>query len=251
MFPVIQVGPLAIQAAGLFVIVAVYVGVMLSSRRADQAGVKAETLENLIVSGLMGFLAGGRVLFALQHWSSFRASPLDLLSPNPALFDVAGGMGIGALTVLIFGRRKGLALWPTLDALTPFLATLMVGVGLAHLADGSAFGRETTLPWGIELHGAVRHPSQVYEVATALFILWWVGLRRAAGPAGMRFLNFVVWTAGAWLFLEAFRGDSTLILGGIRLEQVVAWAVLALGLAGRGSIIGRKDDGERQEESRR
>ncbi|HQU35483.1 MAG TPA: hypothetical protein PLR65_02745, partial [Anaerolineales bacterium] len=45
---------------------------------------------------------------------------------------------------------------------------------------------------------------------------------------GVLFLNFTALTAGARLFLEAFRADSTLILGGVRLAQVVAWLALTI-----------------------
>lgn len=232
MFPIIQLGPLAIQAAGLFIIASVYIGITLTEKRAANYGLKPASLNDLILLALLGFLAGGRLSFALTHWDIFRASPLDLLSLNTALFDLTGGLAIGFITALVYGQRKGLAFWSTLDALTPFFATVMVGLGAAHLADGSAFGKETSLPWGIELHGAVRHPSQIYEVAAALFILNLIGLRKPFSAAGAQFLTFLAWTAGASLFLEAFRGDSTLIFGGLRLGQIFAWIVLASALVG-------------------
>lgn len=232
MFPILHIGPLAIQAAGLFVIASVYIGIVLAEKRAANHGVKSELLDNLILFSLFTFLAGGRLSFALQHWDNFRASPLDIFSPNPSLFDLAGGLALGLLAALVHGRRKGLSLWPTLDALTPFFATLMVGLAAAHLADGSAFGKETSLPWGIELHGARRHPSQVYETAAALVILGLVGLRKPFRATGAQFLVFVAFTAGACLYLEAFRGDSILVLGGLRLAQILAWLALALALAG-------------------
>jgi phosphatidylglycerol:prolipoprotein diacylglycerol transferase len=230
MFPILQIGPLAVQAAGLFLIASVYIGMVLTEKRAAQNGLNSASLDNLILLALFGFLAGGRLSFALQNWDSFRASPLDLFSLNASLFDPIGGFALGLIAALIFGQRKGLAFWPTLDALTPFFATILVGLGLSHLADGSAFGRETSLPWGIELHGAARHPSQVYEVALALFILSLIGMRKPFPAAGAQFLTFLAWTAGARLFLEAFRGDSTLIFGGLRLGQIVAWIVLAIAL---------------------
>jgi len=46
------------------------------------------------------------------------------------------------------------------------------------------------------------------------------------------FLAFLALAAGSRLFLEAFRGDSALILGGIRAAQLAAWAILAAALAG-------------------
>ena len=228
MFPIIQIGPLAVQAAGLFVIASVYIGMVLTEKRASQSGLNSASLDNLILLALFGFLAGGRLSFAITHWDSFRVSPLDIISLNASLFDLTGGLAIGFIVALVYGQRKGLAFWPTLDALTPFFATVMVGIGLSHLASGNAFGKETSLPWGISLHGAVRHPSQVYEVALALFILSLIGLRKPFPIAGAQFLTFLAWTAGAHLFLEAFRGDSTLVFGGLRLGQILAWIVLAV-----------------------
>jgi phosphatidylglycerol:prolipoprotein diacylglycerol transferase len=228
MFPIIQIGPLAVQAAGLFVLASIYIGMTLTEKRASQSGLNSASLDNLILLSLFGLLAGGRLSFALTHWDSFRASPLDLFSLNASLFDLTGGLAIGFIVALVYGQRKGLAFWPALDALTPFFATVMVGLGLSHLASGSAFGKETSLPWGIELFGAKRHPSQVYEVALALFILSLVGMRKPLPTAGVQFLTFLAWTAGARLFLEAFRGDSTLVFGGLRLGQILAWIVLAV-----------------------
>ena len=37
-------------------------------------------------------------------------------------------------------------------------------------------------------------------------------------------------TAGWAIFLEAFRGDSQLIIAGLRSAQVIAWGILAVSL---------------------
>jgi phosphatidylglycerol:prolipoprotein diacylglycerol transferase len=232
MFPVIQLGPLAIQSAGLFLLASIYLGITLTEKRAANYGLQSAPLSDLILLALFGLIAGGRLSFALQNWDSFRTSPLDIFSLNPSLFDLTGGLALGFIVALTFGQRKGLAFWSTLDALTPFFATVMVGIGLSHLASGNAFGKETSLPWGIELFGAVRHPSQIYEVALALFILSLFGLQKPFPASGAQFLTFVAWTAGAHLFLEAFRGDSTLIFGSLRLGQILAWMLLAAALVG-------------------
>jgi phosphatidylglycerol:prolipoprotein diacylglycerol transferase len=115
-------------------------------------------------------------------------------------------------------------------------ATLAIGLSLSHLAAGTAFGSPTDLPWGIDLWNATRHPTQVYDLIAALLIFAFVWFRRTDSTPGTEFLLFTALTAGAHLFLEAFRGDSTLILGGVRLGQVVAWLVLALALITSESI---------------
>jgi prolipoprotein diacylglyceryltransferase len=45
---------------------------------------------------------------------------------------------------------------------------------------------------------------------------------------GTLFLGFVAASAAARLFLEAFRGDSYLLVGGFRLGQLIAWGLLAV-----------------------
>jgi phosphatidylglycerol:prolipoprotein diacylglycerol transferase len=152
------------------------------------------------------------------------------MSLNLDLFDPTGGLAVAIIVALVYGQRRDLPFWPTLDALTPFFAVLSLGLGLAHLASGSAFGKETTLPWGMELWGAVRHPSQVYEILASLLVLGLLWFQGANHRPGLHFLTFTALTSAARLILEAFRGDSTLILGGFRLAQIIAWGVLAVSL---------------------
>jgi prolipoprotein diacylglyceryltransferase len=232
MFPTLQIGPLALQTPGLFLLISIWVGLTLAGKRATWHGIESEMLDNLVMTALAGFVIGGRIAYVGLHLSAFVASPLDIFSLNTMLFDLFGGIGTAILAGLVYGQRKGWLFLPTLDALTPFFATLAVGIGASHFASGSAFGKETSLPWAIQLHGALRHPSQVYEIAAALFILSLVGLRKPFETAGKQFLMFIAFTAGASLFLEAFRGDSVIVFGGLRLGQIVAWLVLAVALFG-------------------
>lgn len=230
MFPVIQLGPLAVQTPGLILLSSIWIGMLLAEKHATHNRLKPPSISNLILFSLISFLVGGRLTYATLHWDSFHNSPLDFLSINTSLFDPTGGFTLGLIVAFIHGQRKGLPFWQTLDALTPFFATAMVGIGASHMASGNAFGRETSLPWGIELHGAQRHPSQIYEVAVALAILLRIGLRKPSPTAGIQFLVFLAWSAGARLVLESFHRDSIIIPGGLRLVQILAWIILAVTL---------------------
>jgi phosphatidylglycerol:prolipoprotein diacylglycerol transferase len=118
-----------------------------------------------------------------------------------------------------------------LDVFTPALAIFSIFLGLSHLASGKAFGIPTSLPWGINLWGEKRHPSQVYEIFAALIILlifWWRFGKQTI--PGALFLLIITATAGVRLFLETWRGDNMALIGGIRLSQLIAWFVMALGL---------------------
>lgn len=209
---------------------ALWVGLSLSERRAGRHGVPKDALNNVVFYGLLAYIVGGRLFFVLTYLSAFVQNPLNTLSLSPDLFDSAGALISTILVGIVYGRRKQLPLWSTLDALTPLFATLAIGLSLAHLAAGTAFGSPTTVPWGMELWNATRHPTQIYDLTASLLIFALVWFRKSDSAPGSDFLNFTAWTAGARLFLEAFRGDSTLIFEGIRLAQVAAWVVLAAAL---------------------
>jgi phosphatidylglycerol---prolipoprotein diacylglyceryl transferase len=212
----------------ILLVIAAWVGLTLAEKRAERHGIGREHLSNLTFYGILGFLIGGRLLFVLQNLAAFTKSPRDLISINPDLFDLTGALAAAFIIALIYAQRHGLFPWAVLDALTPFFAIITIGLGLSHLAAGTAFGHPTNIPWAIDLWNDKRHPTQIYEVLASflIFILLWV--KRPNPRPGVDFLIFVTLTAGSQLFLSAFRGDSTLILNGLHREQVLAWVALAI-----------------------
>jgi prolipoprotein diacylglyceryltransferase len=219
------------------VLIPLWVGLVLAEKRAERHGVSKDTLSNLVYYSLFGYLLGGRLLYALSNISAFVESPLSVLSLNLDLFDPWAALAVAIIVGFAYGSRHTLPLLSTLDALTPLFAMLAIGVSLSHLAAGTAFGSPTTMPWGMELWGAIRHPSQIYELIASAVIFFLLWFRRTAAPPGSAFLLFAALTAGARLFLEAFRGDSTLVWGGIRIAQVSAWVLLAIALLAHDSTL--------------
>lgn len=214
----------------ILVMAAIWLGISLAEKRASKHGVSAHDLNNLTFYPLLGYVLGGRILFAIENLSAFAESPLNIFSLNIDLFDPIGALAVAFIVAFVYGQRKEMSLWPTLDALTPFFAIFAVGLALAHLASGSAFGSATSLPWGMDLWGATRHPSQLYALLASLLTFSLLWFQKTDSPPGIYFLTFAALTSGWSLFLEAFRGDSTLVLGGIRSAQIITWIVLALSL---------------------
>jgi phosphatidylglycerol:prolipoprotein diacylglycerol transferase len=214
----------------ILLVAALWIGLALAEKRAARHGVSKEALNNMVYYSIFGYILGGRLLYALANFSAFAQSPRSLFSLNLDLFDPVAALTVAVLVGLIYGSRQNLSLWPALDALTPLFAVLAIGLALSHLAAGTAFGAPTGLPWGIELWNATRHPTQLYELIASILMFSFLWLRKTNAPPGSDFLLFAALTAGARLFIEAFRGDSTLIFGSLRLAQVAAWSVLAAAL---------------------
>jgi len=212
----------------ILLLLATWIGLTLAEKRTERYGVSKEDLNNITYYGLIAFIIGGRLSFVLQNLPAFIKSPLGIFSINPDIFDAPGGLAAAIIAAVIYGQRRGLQLWNTLDSVTPFFAVLSIGIGLSHLAAGTAFGMETDVVWGIDLWNATRHPTQIYEIAASLLIFGLVWLQKQNPHPGVLFLTYAALTAATQLIIQAFRGDSTLILNGLRQGQIIAWVALAV-----------------------
>jgi phosphatidylglycerol:prolipoprotein diacylglycerol transferase len=212
----------------ILLFITAWIGLTFAEKRTERYGVSKHDLNNITFYSLIAFVIGGRLSFVLQNMSAFTKSPLSVISINPDIFDPLGGLAVATIVAFIYGQRRGLLLWNTLDALTPFFAVLAIGIGLSHLAAGTAFGKETDLAWGIDLWNATRHPTQIYETLASLLIFGLVWFQKQNTRPGILFLTFAALTAASQLFIQAFRGDSTLIFNGLRQGQIIAWVALAV-----------------------
>jgi prolipoprotein diacylglyceryltransferase len=241
MLPVLNIGPLAIQTPGLVLLLGIWIGLSLAERYAHLFHVVAAQLYNVAFIALLAGIVGARLGYAARFPAAFAASPASLVSLNPGLLDPLGGFVVGTLAALIYGQRRSLSFWPLLDALTPVLIVFNIALALSQLAAGTAFGLPTDLPWAIELWGAARHPTQVYQLLAALFVLavLWPGRKRLRErPPGFFFGAFLALAAGSRLVLDGFRADGLGLVGGFRLEQILAWLTLAAALF----LLGRRQN---------
>lgn len=212
----------------ILLLLAAWLGLAIAEKRGNRHSIEKDDINNIVFYALIAFVVGGRLFHVLQNISAFVKSPLGIISINPDLFDPFGGLVIAAVAAFIYGQRKRLEFWNTLDALTPFFAVIMIGLGLSHLAAGTAFGKATDLPWGIDLWNTTRHPTQIYETLASILTLGLLWFLNPNPRPGILFLTFTALTAFSQLAIQAFRGDSTLLANGIRQEQVIAWAMLAV-----------------------
>ncbi len=227
----------------ILLLLAGWFGLWLADRRAKATAIGERAFDSVVFTMAIAFVVGGRLLFLAAHWAAFAASPASLFSPSRDMFDTWGGLAAAAIAGAVAMQQKRLPALQTLDLLAPLLAALGVGMGLSHLASGAAFGSEAHLPWSIELWGAPRHPTQVYELIAALIVLGAVWFWQPRLKSGGRFLLWLALAAASRLLIEGFRGDSTLVFGGLRAAQIIAWFLLAAALVGLEALQSRKDEG--------
>ena len=232
MAPYLSIAGFTVQVYALTLILAVGAGLWLSTREAKRLGLDGDHVYNLGFYVLLTTLLGARLVYVLSHWSAYRGALLSALSLTPTALAWPEGVLIGGLVAVVYWSRHRLPVGATLDAIAPGLALALAVTRLGAFFNGTSFGEPTTLPWGVTVWDAVRHPVQLYEMAALLGILGVLRWRRdRVSSHGHSFVLFVALYAGSRLFLEAFRADAPLMANGVRMVQVVALAAL-LGAVG-------------------
>jgi len=236
MFPVINIGPAAIQAAGLILLLSFMIGTWLTDRFSQKIGTHDEVIDNAILIGLISGILGARVGFMLQNPGVFLDNPISLFSLTPSMLDASFGVLVGTLSAFIFAQKKHLPLWPTLDTLSPLVVLLFIGVHLANFANGNAFGLPTELPWAVQLWNAMRHPVQLYTIILAAFFLIWMLFHTKVLSvtgfmcSGVLFNITLIALGVITVFTRAFVAEKTL-LAGADLVQIIGFITVAGGLS--------------------
>lgn len=228
MLPYLRLGPFLLQTPAMVLLVGFWLGSWLAEKEAVRLQLNPKYISEIIFNGFIAGIVGARLAYASQYLSVYAANPLSLFAISLNTLDATAGILVGIVVSIIFAQRKHLPLRPTLDALAPGLAIFMVALGASHIFSGDAFGAPVNLPWSIYLWSEYRHPSQVYETLAALTIFGIIRFVRSGKPgSGVNFLLVVALSAGASIFLEAFRGDSLIVAGGFRTVQVIGLMILA------------------------
>lgn len=231
MLPYLSIGPLLLQTSGLAILIGVWVGLSFVEKEAARLKLNKVHVYNMVFVGLLAGILGARLGYALRFLSVYLDAPLSLFSLNLNTLSLSEGLFVGLLAALVYGQRKELPLFPTLDALAPGLAIFMVAMGVSHILSGDAFGEPTSLPWGIYLWDANRHPTQIYETLFALVAFLVIRMRPLGrAGSGLNLLLFFILSAVSRLFLEGFRGDSLVWFGSLRAAQVISLIVLLFSL---------------------
>lgn len=233
MFPIIEIGPLAIQAAGFFLLISFALGTWLTGKFSEALGTNSDSIENGILLILGVFLISARLGFVLQNPQIFIENSGEIISLSPKSLNINFGILVSAITTAVLAQRNHLPLWPTLDTLSPLLILLVIGTHLANFANGNAFGLPTELPWGLEIWGAKRHPVQLYALTLlAAYSLWLLlftkGLRQIGFMhSGMLFSISVAVIAIITIFSRAFLAEK-MLLGSVDLIQISGLFILII-----------------------
>jgi len=240
----VEIGPLAIRWYALAYMAGILLGWRYVLRLAAEqpGGADGAAIDDLVAWMVLGVILGGRLGYVLFYKPSFYlADPLEVLFVWHGGMSFHGGLAGVVITLVLFARRRGLALFALADVIACAAPIGLFFGRIANFINGELWGRVTDVPWAVVfLHGGPdpRHPSQIYEALLegaalflVLFTLWRLtGLRRRHGVlAGVFFCGYGV----ARITVEFFREPDAFLgflLGGATMGQLLSLPVIAFGL---------------------
>src|SRR5512147_2243545 len=117
MFPVLNIGPLAIQTRGLIILLSIWFASEAAERGAKRLGLSSDLVYNLsLISAVAGIL-GARLGYVIEHFTIYQSYPAEIIALDLNTLSVGWGVALGVLAAYAYARRKGAANRTLLDAL--------------------------------------------------------------------------------------------------------------------------------------
>ena len=233
---IVHIGHFAITWYGVFVGLALVVGVSLALREAARKGLPREQVESLAFWAVAGGIVGARLLHVIDRWDLYADDPFSIIAIWNGGLAILGAVLGGTLTGIVVAWRRGLPVRRLSDAAAPAVILGQAIGRFACLFTGDAVGQPTT-GFGITYLnpgamvptlGVAYEPIFLYEMAWDLGVfalLWW--LRPRLRIDGQLFAVYLALYA-VGKFALTFRRTETVWFAGLQEAQLLSIAALAL-----------------------
>ncbi len=242
-----HLGPLPIRAYAFFIIIGIVMGLMIGDRRFAARGGERGVIYDIALWMVPFGLIGGRLYHLSTDWQTYFGEGGAGLGAALRIWD--GGLGIwGAVTLGTVGawigcRRRGIPLPAFLDAVAPGVVMGQAIGRLGNYFNQELYGRETTVPWGLEIFyrrdpsgfvdvhsldgvstgqvAVVVQPTFLYELIWNLLVfaaLIYLDRRFTIGH-GRLFASYVALYCVGRFCVELLRDDTATHIAGIRINS--------------------------------
>jgi prolipoprotein diacylglyceryl transferase len=243
-------GPVPIRAYALCIIAGIIAALVIGDRRWVARGGERGVIYDIALWAVPFGLIGGRLYHLLTDWRTYFGE--NGAGVGAALRIWEGGLGIwgavalGGVGAWIACRRRGIPLPAFGDAVAPGIVLAQAIGRLGNYFNQELYGRETTVPWGMEIFyrrdssgvvdvhsldgistgqvAAVVHPTFLYELLWNLLVfvfLLYVDRKYRLGHGRLFALYVASYCVGRF-WVELMRDDTATHIAGIRINVFTA-----------------------------
>ena len=239
----LDLGPLAIHAYGLMLLLAIVAATALTGIRWVRRGGDWDLVFQVAVWGVAFGIVGARLYHVVTSWNEVPKEWWGVFAVWKGGLGVWGGIFFGVLAGAVVVRRAGQSVFRFMDAVAPGLLLAQAIGRWGNWFNQELYGKATDLPWGLKidiqnrplgsLDQATYHPVFLYEFTWNVIgvgvLLVLDRVFRFRPPA--LFALYVAWYTAFRSFEEILRVDPAHEYFGFRLNFYVSVGVFALSLA--------------------
>ncbi|WKN41517.1 prolipoprotein diacylglyceryl transferase [Tunicatimonas pelagia] len=229
-------------------------GILLSyyivRKQFEQAKLPNEVFESLVMHVLVGMIVGMRLgHFLFYEPDAFLDRPLEIFLPvsftpelrftgYAGLASHGGAIGILISLWLFYRKYPKVSVWFVLDQLALVAPLVGAFIRLGNFFNSEMIGHPTSMPWAFVfplVDQLPRHPAQLYEVASYLFIF--AGLiawksRTRNRPAGLIFSGLLINLFSARFVIEFFKINQVAFESNfvLNMGQLLSLPFIAIGI---------------------
>ncbi len=241
-----HLGPLPIRAYAFFIITGILVALLIADRRWVARGGQRGVVYDIALWMVPFGLIGGRLYHLATDWQTYwgpgGAGTAAALRIWDGGLGIWGAVALGAVGAWIGCRRREIPLPAFLDAVAPGVVLAQAIGRLGNYFNQELYGRETTVPWGLEIFyrrdpagyvdvhsldgvstgqvALVVQPTFLYELIWNLVVfglLLLLDRRLTLGHARL-FASYVALYCVGRFAVELLRDDTATHIAGIRIN---------------------------------
>ena len=202
-------------------------------RRELQRSRLPESAVDSAVAGILGGMAGAKLLWVFEHLGEEPTADLLLSRGGMSWF---GGLAGGVLAGLLVMHWKRLPKLAVVAAATPALAVGHMVGRIGCFLVGDDYGRPSDLPWAVAFPEGLPpttipvHPTQLYEAAALIPIAFVLLRMRRNGSSDRAVLGTYLVLAGALRFAIEFIRINERVIGMLSVAHLASLVAVAVGL---------------------
>lgn len=223
----------------VLIVTGICLALFIASREEKRLALPRDTVVDLALWVVPFGIIGARLYYVLFAWETFAPNPISVLYVWQGGLAIYGAIIGGFLAVVLFARRRKLALGTLTDLIAPGLILAQAIGRWGNYFNMEAYGVQITDPAWQFFPAAVFIPGTTggtWHMATffyesmwnlAVFIVLMLSRRRMHRTGDLSLWYFLLYGAGR-LIIEGLRTDSLYAGGNLRISQVLALCICAV-----------------------
>lgn len=216
---------------GVLMATAVLFAVMIAYFRAENFGVKRESLMDFVVIAVPLAFVGARTYYVIFNLSYYRGNFFHMINVREGGLAIHGALIVGAVVAILFCKFNKLNIWNFLDLAVPSVAIGQAIGRWGNYFNQEAYGSPTDLPWAITIGNSRVHPTFLYESLFCLFLFFLLILmsknRKFQGQIALLYCMLYSFER---FFVEYLRTDSLMLFGLLKQAMVLSALVFLVSL---------------------